>query len=79
MSDTTNEQDKARLTVRLAYVRELASVQAEQLEKSMLEIADLSEKIGGISADTIKSIREMTAIIALVKVLKAKEVIDDSH
>jgi hypothetical protein len=71
MSDTTNEQDKARLTVRLAYIRELASVQAEQLEKSMLEIADLSEKIGGIGADTIKSIREMTAIIALVKNLKA--------
>jgi hypothetical protein len=71
MSDTTNEQDKARLTVRLAYIRELASVQAEQLEKSMLEIADLSEKIGGIGADTIKSIREMTAIIALVKKLKA--------
>jgi hypothetical protein len=71
MSDITNEQDKARLTVRLAYIRELASVQAEQLEKSMLEIADLSEKIGGIGADTIKSIREMTAIIALVKNLKA--------
>jgi hypothetical protein len=71
MSDTTSEQDKARLTVRLAYIRELASVQAEQLEKSMLEIADLSEKIGGIGADTIKSIREMTAIIALVKNLKA--------
>lgn len=71
MSDTTNEQDKAHLTVRLAYVRELASVQAEQLEKSMLEIADLSEKIGGIGADIIESIREMTAIIALVKDLKA--------
>lgn len=71
MSDTINEQEKSRLTVRLAYIRELASVQAEQLEKSMLEIADLSEKIGGLDADTIESIREMTAIIALVKNLKS--------
>jgi len=71
MSDPMNEQEKARLTVRITYLRELAAVQAEQLEKSMLEIADISEKIGGLGADTIKSIREMTSIIALVKNLKA--------
>jgi hypothetical protein len=71
MSDITNEQDKARLTVRLAYIRELASVQAEQLEKSMLEIVDLLEKIGSLDADAINSIREMTTIISLVKNIKA--------
>lgn len=72
MSDTTNkEQDKARLIKRLLYIKELASVQAEQLEKSILEIANLSEKIGGLGDDTINSIREMAQVVAIVKNLKS--------
>jgi hypothetical protein len=70
MSDIMNEQDKARLTVRLASIRKLASVQAELLERSMLEIADLSEKLGIGNAVVVKSIREMAGLIALVKDLK---------
>lgn len=72
MNDTMNEQEKTRLEARLAYIRELASVQAEQLEKSMLEIADLTKKLGVIDADKVELLRSMASMVAIIKGLKGE-------
>lgn len=77
MNDTKNEQDKARrLIARYAYIRELASVQAEQLEKSLLEIVDISEKLE-ISPDSVKSLQELASVIAIIKKLNGED--NDSY
>ena len=69
MSKPMNERDKARLNVRLVYTRELASVQAEQLEKSMLEIIDISSKLG-LDAKVIESLNEVMSLISILKKLR---------
>ena len=69
--DDPTIQNRAHLIARLAYIRALASVQADQLEKSLLKIVDLSGKLG-LDAYTIKPIREMASMIALIKDLKSE-------
>lgn len=66
MSDTTNGQGKARLLARLEYLKELLQVQVEQSEKSILEIADIAEKLG-IHPDIVKSVRNLASIVNGVK------------
>lgn len=72
MDNQMNKQDKSRLVARLAYTTELVSIQSEQLEKGLLEIVDLSEKLG-FNTDSIASIRKMASIISLIKGLRNGE------
>ena len=69
MSNPMNERDKARISARLAYIMELVLVQAEQLEKSLLEIAELSERLG-VSTDSIASVSKTASVIGSFKQLK---------
>jgi hypothetical protein len=87
MSNPMYDKEMVRLLAKLAYLRKLVPIQAKQLEKSILEIADIAEKLG-IHIETVKSIRGLAKVITdikdglvnitiMIRNLKGEE--DDNH
>lgn len=62
-------EEKTRDIVRMEYLCELVAVQGESLAKNLRELADISERCGGFTPESLASVRDFADTIASVKTL----------
>lgn len=60
-------EEKTRDIVRMKYLCELVAVQGESLAKNLRELADISERCGGFTPESLASVRDFADTIASLK------------
>lgn len=62
-------EEKTRDIVRMEYLCELIAVQGESLAKNLRELADISERCGAVTKESLVSVRDFADFIDSMKTL----------